>query len=95
MIGKYEVSDKKQESLHGVTNLCNNCNIKDTSLDPDIWFNELYNLSLRFKNIKAKYEKDEDEMKAHVFYVLTEEYKQLRVSWSVKFSKIQFIDLKK
>ena len=41
LIEKYEVSDEKQESLNKVTNGWNNCNIKDTSLDPDIWFNEL------------------------------------------------------
>ena len=43
-----------------MTNKWNNCNIKDTSLDPDIWFNELYNLDLKFKKIKENYEKDED-----------------------------------
>ena len=56
-IDKYEVSDHKQESLNEVTNRWNNRKIKDTSLDPDIWFNELYNLNLKFKKIKAKYEK--------------------------------------
>ena len=60
LIGKYEVSDDKQESLNEVTNMCNNCRIKDTSQDPDIWFNELYNLNLKFKKIKSKYEKDEE-----------------------------------
>ena len=57
MIYKYEVSDEKQESLNEVTNRWNNCKIKDTILDPYIWFNELYNLNLKFKKIKAKYEK--------------------------------------
>ena len=60
LIGKYELSDYKQESLNGVTNMCNNCGIKDTSPYPDIWFNELYNLNLGFKKIKSKYEKDEE-----------------------------------
>ena len=46
--------------------------IKDTSQDPDIWFNELYNLNLYFKKIKDKYEKDEDEMKSHIVDVLPE-----------------------
>ena len=34
---------------------------------------ELSILNFRFKKIKAKYEKYEDEIKAHVFDVLTEE----------------------
>ena len=72
MIGKYEVSDKKQESLNKGTNRWNNFKIKDTSLDPDIWFNDLYNLILKFKKIKEKYEKDEDELNARVFNVLPE-----------------------
>ena len=50
----------------------NNFNIKGTILDPDIWFNELYSLNLKFKKIKENYENDEDELKAHVFDVLPE-----------------------
>ena len=60
LIGKYEVSYDKQDILNEVTNMCNNCRIKDTSQDPDIWFNELYNLNLKFKKIKSKYEKYEE-----------------------------------
>ena len=74
-IDKYEVSDEKQESLNEVTNGWNNCKIKGTSLDPYIWFNDLYNFNLKFKKIKAKYENDEYELKAHVFNVLPEEIK--------------------
>ena len=70
LIDKYEVSDEKQESLNEVTKRWENCKIKDTSLDPDIWFNELYNINLKFNNIKAKYEKYEEKLKAHVFGVL-------------------------
>ena len=72
LIDKYEVSDEKQDILNKVTNRWNNCNTKETSLDPDIWFNGLYNLNLKLKKIKAKYEKDEDELKVHVFGVLPE-----------------------
>ena len=72
LIEKYEVSNEKQESMNEGTKRWNNCKIKDTSLDPGIWFNELYNLNLQFKKIKAKYEKDEYELKAHVFDVLPE-----------------------
>ena len=71
LIDKYEVSDEKQESLNEVTNGWKNCKIKGTSLDPYIWFNDLYNFNLKFKKIKAKYENDEDELKAHVVDVLT------------------------
>ena len=53
-----------------MTNWWKNCRIKDTSQDPEIWFNELYILNLKFNNIKDKYEKYEDEMKAHIFDVL-------------------------
>ena len=59
---KYEVPDEKQDILNEVTNRWNNCKVKDTSHDLEIWFNELYNLNLKFNNIKKKYEKDEDEM---------------------------------
>ena len=55
-----------------MTNRWNNWKIKDTSLDPDIWFDDIYNLNLNFKNIKAKYEKYEDELKSHDFDVLPE-----------------------
>ena len=58
LIDKYELSDERQESLNEVAKMWNNCNIKYTSLDPYIWFNELYNLNLKFKKIKAKYEKN-------------------------------------
>ena len=51
----------------------NNCSIKETSQDPDIWFNELFNLTLKFKNIKAKYEKYEDQIKEYIFDVLPED----------------------
>ena len=80
LIYKYEVSYERQDSLNEVTNRWNNYNIKDTSMDPDIWFNELYNLNLKFKRIKAEYEKHEDEIKANVFDVLPEEYNPVRVS---------------
>ena len=52
-------------------------------------------MNLKLKNIKAKYEKDEYELNAHVFYVLPEEYKQVRVSCNAKISKMQFEYLKK
>ena len=62
------------------TNRWNTCSIKNTSQDTDTWFNELYNLNLKFNKIKEKYEKYEYEMRAHVFEVLTEEYKPVNVS---------------
>ena len=69
LVDKFEVSDEKQEILNELNNRWNNCKIKDTSLDPGIWFNDLYNLNLKFKNTKEKYEKYEYEIKAHVFDV--------------------------
>ena len=77
------MSGYKQEILNEVTNRCNNFRIKDTNQNPDICFNELLNLNLKFKDIKAKYEKDEDDMKAHFFYVLPEEYKPARFSCNI------------
>ena len=71
------------------------CRIKDRSQDPDIWFNELFDLNLKFKNIKAKYEKYEDDLKAHVFDVLPEYYKPVRVSCNINISKMASKDLKK
>ena len=41
LIDKYEVSNEKQEILNKVTDMWNNCKIKDTSLYPDIWFNDI------------------------------------------------------
>ena len=46
--------------------------IKVTIQDSDIWFNEIYNLYLKFNKMKGKYEKYEDEMKAYVFDALPE-----------------------
>ena len=60
LINKHELPYEKQEILNEATNIWNNCIINETSQDPDIQFNGLYNLILRFKNIKAKYENDED-----------------------------------
>ena len=70
LIEKYEVSDEKQEIRNEVTNRCNTCRINDTGQYPDIWFNELYNLNLKFNKIKRGYQKDEDDMKSHAFDVL-------------------------
>ena len=57
LIDKYEVSDEKQESLNEVTHIWNSCRIKDTIQDPDIWFNELFNLNLRLKKIRVNMRK--------------------------------------
>ena len=78
-----------------MTNRWNNCNIRNTSLDLYIWFNELYNLNLKFKDIKEKYEKYEDKPKAYIFNVLLEEYKQVRVPCNVNIVEMKFKDLKK
>ena len=69
--------------FHEVTNRWNKCRIRDISQDPDIWFNKLFNLNPKFKKIKAKYEKYEYEIKEHVFDILSENYKQVRVSYNV------------
>ena len=39
----------------------------DTSQYPYIWLNKLFNLNLKVNKIKGKYDKYEDEIKAHVF----------------------------
>ena len=44
-----------------------------TRQDPDICFNEQYNLNLKFNNIKENYERYEDGMKAYVFDILPKE----------------------
>ena len=91
LIEKYEVSYDNKEILNEVTNMWNNFNIKYTSIDPYDWFNEMYNLNLKFKKIKAKYEKNEEKLKSHVFDVLPEEYKTVRVSCNVNIAKNEFI----
>ena len=58
LVDNYEASYEKQESLNEVTTSWKNFRIKDTSQNNDICFNELYNLSFKFKKIKEKYEKD-------------------------------------
>ena len=40
LIHRYEVSNENQDTLNEVTNRWNNCSIKDTSQDTDIWSNE-------------------------------------------------------
>ena len=37
-----------------------------------------------------KYELDKDDMKAHVFYVLPEEYKPIRLYCNVNISKVEY-----
>ena len=95
IMDKYEVSEEKKRVLNEITNRWNTCRIKYTSQDFDIWFNELYNLNLKLKKIKEKYEKDEDDMKAHIFDVLPEEYKPVRVSFNVDISNMTYTDLNK
>ena len=51
--------------------------------------------NLKFNNIKGKYEKDEDEMKVHVFDNFFEEYKSLHVYFNVNISKMVYKDLNK
>ena len=77
------MSDNKQESINEGTNKWNSYRIKDTSQYPDIWFYEVFNINLNLKKIEAKYEKDKDEMKVHIFDVLPEKYKPVRVSSNV------------
>ena len=78
-----------------MTNRWNNFRIKDTSQDPDIWFNELFNLNLKLKDIKAKYDKYADHLKAQVFDILPEDYKPVKVSRNVNISKMALTYLKK
>ena len=54
-----------------MTNIWNNFRIKDTSQDPEIWFNRLFHLNLKRKKIKAKYEKERYELKSQIliFYL--------------------------
>ena len=95
IINKYEVSYEKQDMFNEVKNRWNNCRMKGTSQDPDIWFNGSFNLNIKFKKIKANYDKDEDEIKAHIFEILSEDYKPVRLSCNVDISKMVFNDLKK
>ena len=67
------MSYKKQESLNKVTKRLNNFRINDKSKDPDMCFNELFNLNLKFKEIKTKYDKYEDDLKVQVLDVLPED----------------------
>ena len=75
-----------------MTNRWNNYIIRYISQYPDIWFNERFNLNLKFNKIKGKYEKDGDYMKSHVFNFLTEVYKPVRISWNVNISKMAYKD---
>ena len=86
---------RNKNVLNEVTNSLNTCSIKDTSRYPDIWFNELYNLNLKLKKIKQRYEKYENEMKSHVFDVLPETYRPVHVSCDVNIFKVDYNDLKK
>ena len=75
------------------------CSINDTSQDTDIWFNELYNLNLKFNNIKAKYEKYEDKLKSHVFMsylnnTIHSEYPETSTSqiWNLNILRKRYVD---
>ena len=72
LIEKYGVSYEKQGILNEVTKSWNNFRINHTSQDSNIWFNGLFNLNLKLIKFKEKYEKDEDNMRAHVFDVSPE-----------------------
>ena len=39
----------RKRSLNEVTNIWDTCSIKDTSQDPELWVNELYNFNLKLK----------------------------------------------
>ena len=71
------------------------CKIKDTIQNPDIWFNELFNLNFKFNRIKEKCVKYEDKLKTHVSEVSTEGYNPVRASCYFKILKIVFKYLKK
>ena len=77
LIGKYEVSDEKQEILNEVTNRWNNLRMKEKSQDTDIWYTELFNWNLKFKKTNEKNERDGDDLNAHVFDILPEDYKTI------------------
>ena len=83
LIDKYEVSEEKKESLNEVTNMWNAFRIKNTIQYLDIWFNELFNLNLNFIKIMVKYDKEEDDIKAHVFDVLPGEYNHVHLSCNI------------
>ena len=54
---------------------------------------ELFDLNLRLKKIKSKCDKYKYELKAHVFDVLSEDYKPVRVSFNANISKMAFKEL--
>ena len=67
----------------------------ETSKYTYIWFNEPFNLNLKDLHAWATYEKDEDELKSHVFDILPKDYKYVWVSCNINISKMEFKDLKK
>ena len=52
LIDKYEVSEEKQEILNEITSRWNTYRIKEANQNPDIWFNEVYDLNFKFNKIK-------------------------------------------
>ena len=81
--------------MNEVTNRWNNFRIKDTSQDRDILFNKIFNVNPEFKDIQEKYDKYEDELKAHIFDGLSEDYTPMGVSCNVRISNMAFKDPKK
>ena len=69
--------------------------IKDKSQDPITWLNELHNINLNLNNIMGRYDRDEDEIKGHMFDILPEEYKPVHIYCSVNTNKMAYRDLKK
>ena len=57
LIDKCEVSDDKKEIQNEVANRWNTCGIKYRSQESKIWFNALYILDFKLKEVKEKMRK--------------------------------------
>ena len=77
LVEKYEASSSKTESLVDVVKNWNECKLTSILVDPDDWFENLYILNHKFKEIEAEYEKDEATLKANVLSGLPYDYKVL------------------
>ena len=80
LLDKYDVLSQKQNSLTDVTEEWNNSRLSSVKVDPDDWFTYLYRVNAKFKKIKTKYGKDDDQIKPRVLVNLTEEYEAIQTN---------------
>ena len=69
-----EEEEKDREILIEVTKQWLECRLDDIETDPKIYFSKLDRINRKFEKIKKKYKKDENQIIAHIFQSVHNEY---------------------